>query len=452
MRILRAKNLIITFFVLLAVYQTGRLWFEDYSNHSLFKLSTADSVAGNDTAYTSLLESILIGNGNGQIIKRCDNYFFSEYKEDFDNAIYAALNKGDFIGEEEINWNSTLKGKFIIYEYNFEIENKNISKLFSVSSRKTSEITKATDNIIIIPNTISENSLTVIFINTKESKGFKYIVKSESAKKVMENINMFIEPENELYYISSDQNGFDVFEKNVFIPAWNSNNFSYNSIVAQNPLSDGESVIISKLESYVNVFFKNPAAKWPSTVNGIYTYSDDNTVVKYYTNGVLEYSGYTANDSKNKGISFFDNYNSASAFLNRDTNIKNDYYLKDYLVSDGKITFYFNYRLNNIPILLSQLSKKKTGMNSFIEVTCENGKVTKYKRYICDFYLNTDIIEFITTDFLKAIDNAIIKHNLETGKENFGNIKNAKLAYCYNGGTIISIKWFVNIDGKIYTL
>ena len=210
----------------------------------------------------------------------------------------------------------------------------------------------------------------------------------------------------------------------------------------KNPIEKYGGIILSESEKYVDVFFDSPLTKSSSFINNTYTYNDENVIVKYYPNGVLEYVKYKSNIGVTNEES---PYNIAIQFLAKDTNIKNDFNLKDFKVEDNKTVFYFDYKINNFPITLSQAKMEELEMQSIIEVTVEDNRVSKYKRLIYDFYIEEDYTT-VEKNFIDTIDTILVNTN---NKDTF--IDEMKLVYKFeNPNEFLNIQWFVSIDDKSY--
>ena len=84
---------------------------------------------------------------------------------------------------------------------------------------------------------------------------------------------------------------------------------------------------VSAIETNANNFLGNYiAASEINDVNGIYTISSDDLVVKYYENGVLEYYNYDV-DGSSAEQTLAEAYTISSEFIKKDTGITNDLYL-----------------------------------------------------------------------------------------------------------------------------
>lgn len=438
------KNFIITFLIFLAIYQTTGLWFENFSTHSFFYLinnKSGDTNIQKDTLY--LTESILINTGNNKFIRKYNNISNSDYKKIFDEAIYLCIKNGDFSYIEKFDIKEVLNNRSIIYTYSFNMKGEDMSKIFNIKSNHLSKI-KQFDSIIIQPIMDDKYNLKTIFLSSETLNAYELKTSKDIlSQNLFNTINEFNTLDTkEFYYISSEESGISLFNNNQFLPKAKGESFNINKIVANSPLEKDGGILLSESEKYVDVFFDNPITKSSSFINNTYTYNDENVIVKYYPDGVLEYVKYKSNISINRQDS---PYNIAIQFLANDTNIKNEYYLKGYKIDENKIIFYFDYKINNFPIVLSEDKKASTGMESMIEVTVEDNIVSKYKRLIYDFVVEDSYVT-VEKSFIEAIDNFLV--NIDKSNTN---IDEMKLVYKFdNIDEPININWLINLENEDY--
>ncbi len=438
------KNFIITFLIFLAIYQTTGLWFENFSTHSFFYLIKNKSENANiqkDTIY--LTESILINTGNNKYIRKYNNISNTDYKKVFDEAIYLAIKNGDFSYIEHFDINEVLNSRSIIYTYDFNMKGEDMTKIFNIKANHLSKI-KEFDTIIIVPTLDEKYNIKTIFLSSKTLNAYELkISKDILSQNIFNIINDFnsLEPK-EFYYISSEESGITLFNSNQFLPKAKDETFNVNKIIATNPLEQDGGILLSESEKYVDVFFDNPITKSSSFINDTYTYNDEDVIVKYYPNGVLEYVKYKSNIGINTQES---PYSIAVKFLAKDTNIKNEYYLKDYKIEDNKTIFYFDYKINNFPITISEEKKQLTEMDSMIEVTVEDNRVSKYKRLVYDFTLEDEYV-IAQKSFIEAIDSFLVN-----SQKTDANIDEMKLIYNFdNVGEPININWLIKVQDNNY--
>lgn len=442
------KNFIIAFLMILAIYQTAELWFEDFSSHNFFSFvfDSKSNIVQEDIGYT--LDRLIINIGNNKMVCKLNGINNSENKKILDDAIALAINKGNYMGENQVDWKSVLSNRCVIYKYNYSIQGDEIERLFGVKN-KSARIDRF-DTIIISPN-VNGDVMIVNVLNSKDGNMHTYELKrNDTISQSYNVIGKYSADDDSIYYISSVQNGFEIFKGNAFIPRWQGQTVKYNGISILNPImSDGE-IVPAEAEKCANIFFDNPANKWESVMGDSYVYSDENTVVKYNKNGVMEYSGYRAVNDSGRDYGFYDNYAAATSFLQNDSNIKNEFYLTGYSDEENKLTFRFDYRINDFDIILSDDIKSKIGMKSSIEITVDNGKVTKYKRYIYDYYSEEGDRE-ISVDFLDAVNSIYGDIEGENGEADGTTIDDLELAYLIESGhNSEGLKWLISVAGESY--
>jgi len=441
------KNFIIAFFVLLAVYQTSELWFEGFSNHNFFYSFFYNYNKSNDDGLLYSLDSIIVNKGNDRLICLKNDIYKNDYKSIFDDAVRITMKNGSVIQGSEFDWNNLLSVKSVVYQYSCGIDSRSIGAMFGAESGFLSDFSEKIDTIVIIPyTTTTPERLTIGFgARTSGKARFYSLEKNQYVYTVYDAIDA-IAPSNDIYYTSSAKNGLDLFNGNLFIPQWSGQEFKYSVLKAENPFIQNGNFEQIKLERAVDAFFDNPVSKWSSFLNGVYSYSDENTVVKYFQNGVMEYYNY-GTEKNIDADDFYSQYESALALLKRDSGIKNEYFFKGYSFDAEKTIFYFDYKINNFSISLSDYVKNNIGMDSVIEITVSEGRVSKYRRFVMDFWLDEDEQLSVRKGFLKAIDE-VFADIQRTGEKRPKAVDAMELIYIYPGDENGYLSWFISIDGK----
>ncbi len=426
------RNILIFMLFGLTIFQVGTLWFENFSLSNVyyaFSEREVTTVKGMDY----VIDRIIVNVGDNKIVGKTSDIYTSEYKNIFDKGIIDAVNNGDKIDLGDFSWTNILKSRAVVYEFSCIYDNKTIPYIFgsSINTDRTGDI-NGFDYVIIMVASDS-SSMTVVFYNSETDKySAKTIKNSDSISQVYTASTTFANGDATTY-ISSEQSGFGIFSKNVFIPGWASNSVEYPAIKALGIYANE-----SMAEENAENFFDNPVAKWRSDENNALTYSDENTVVKYdRTTNVFEYSNYRVENVYDS--SFSANYISALNTISQDRFIKNEFYLTDYSVDNGKYSFQFNYKINDRWLFPGDEIKKKTGLNSFIEVYTESGKTTKYKKYSFS-YEKADENKIADIDFVTAIDKVYDKEQVD----------NINLCYIDNNQNNIGLNWIIDIVDKRY--
>jgi len=134
----------------------------------------------------------------------------------------------------------------------------------------------------------------------------------------------------------------------------------------------------------VAVFFSNPAAINPIVSGDVWLYRDVNTVVRYYVTHVLEYNNYRALD-RSIPSNFVNNYLAALQFIEQDQLVTNESYLLNFRQEGGQYVFYFNYVVDNIPLVMPQNWPQNAALSQPIIVTAEHGTVVRYRKLAFNF-------------------------------------------------------------------
>jgi len=447
------KNFIIAFFVILAVYQTSELWFGGFSNHNFFYSFFNNSNDFDDDGLLYSLDNIIVNQGNDRLICMKNDIYKNECKNVFDTAVKMTMKNGGVCPQNEFNWEEIFSARSVVYRYSVEIDNGSISKMFGFDEELLAGFSENTDTVVIMPVTTTPERILVGFGNRKTGKAKFYSLEKNQYAFTVYNAIGSVQYDGNIYYTASVKNGLNLFKGNIFIPQWNGTKSDYFVINAENPFVENEEFQQVKLERAVDVFFDNSASKWSSFSKDVYTYSDENTVVKYYPNGVLELYNYSA--EKNTGENdFYGRYKSAVSVIKKDSNIKNEYFLSGYSEDSEKTIFYFDYKINDFTIKLGEEIKNGTGMQSVIEITVSEDRVSKYRRLVYDFYSDETHIANIEKGFLNAINEVLaeIQMNKKDDVSDDSNeiIENVELIYILNAGQKAYLSWLINANGTDY--
>lgn len=460
-------NISLVIFASLAVYQAGLLWFNNLSSHNTFTFATFASMINNSdqTQASNLDENMLSFTKPYRININTGDYYKLIY-DDIENLAEVILidkiidsNLKNLNSFSTITLDELFNKEGFLYEYAFAMP----SEIFhSIRGAKNSSLVDAIPlfNIIgLVDFNTSTNSATLVFCdNSEENLCIAYEI-NLNKEDLSSLINLhdkyktihYEQGTNEFRYISSITNSISVFNKNVFLPIWEKNSFAYKPIKEENPYRGTSSAssgpLLSSIENQITMFFANPDIIYTSMPNGIFTFSDEYTVVRYYDNHILEYNNYLV-DYKAQSNGFLSDYATAINFIENDTNIVNNYYLSDFKETGKTSKFYFDYTINNMDMTLSNILRmENNGLNHFIEIIVENGRVKNYKKYAYQFFVE---------------DRVLINNNLSTFEEFINTVVNSsnedeyyidslKTAYVTEANYIdlLELSWIMEIDDQI---
>lgn len=450
MHIGKLKNVTIIFLCVLAVYQTSMLWFDNISSHNFFYTLFAASNKSNlyDIEYDfTVPRDIIVGFGNENFNK----LLISKDGRRLNDKIYECMKymaaNGEYIDKKEVDWNEILKSKSVICYYDINIQMSSYIKSMGGKSVQTfSNKLSDFDIIAIVPARTTGEYLKSYFINSDSNTAaiFSY-KKNKASDNLYSAIEEVQKQPNNINYISTYQSGFSMFRDNIFLPQSANKDILYRPFKPIN-LLDKDNFTLQDIENtYIDNFFENPMAKWSrKDENGVFTFSDENIVVKYYPSGLLEYNNYTLNVNNNKDISFEAAFNSAFELIRQDRTLsQEEIYVSKAEHSNNIWTFGFNYYYNNFPIIMANELKQSLGIDNMIEIKVENGMAISYKRYIFEAEpLNTDKV--VSINFSTILDTILSNKPNEIVDDMF-------LSYVLNGNdNYLDLKWIVDTSSKTY--
>ncbi len=435
-------NLSIVLLALLAVIQTGSLWLGQTGSRNIFYSyfnNVFSSGKNSNESYRPIIaESCAVGIGsNRYAIFSVQN---GKYWAEAENAISAALENGLTAKNSALDWN-VFTDKNIVLKYPFSVSSAEFAKGFS----GTNSIAIDNFDFIVVTPSYMDDKITVTFINSEDNSTSAITAADSAANKSL--CNAIDETESsDLLYISSAQSGFNIFKSNVFLPQWTAEEYSYSPLRSVQAGTDENEILTTyAIKKMVQPFFEPYGLDGSSIdTNGVHLFYTEETVVKYYPNGVLEYFSY---EKSNESQTLASAYDSCMKFIENDTSIGTDIYLSDAETTTEGIVFRFNYSCENVPIELSEELKERLGIESAIEVVVNNNIVKKYRKYAYNFYPNNEEVLFANTDFLSEINRVIMEYSSD-GQAIL--VNDISLCYYADGNKGVSLKWITNLGGNTY--
>lgn len=429
------RNFLIAFLMILAIYQTTELWFEEFSSHNFFSFISAGT-SGETQLYG--MDKLIVNLGDSVVAARKESVMDTAYRREFDKLIASVVNKGER-SSDTIDWTQLLNNRCVVYDFSSPVLAADFKKVLGIGSKLLNDFTDI-NLVVLLPNT-TEDLVQVYIANDEQTACYK-LKRTDLAQKGIDAISSFSANSSDMGYISSSANGFNIFRRNTFIPSASK---PLKTINVVNPVLNGDKIDTKVLENTVNGFFDNPAVKWSSVIDNAYVFSDENNVVKYNLNGVLEYSGYNtaADDGSQQNI--LQNFVTAVDFLKKDNGIKNDVSLTKITIKQDKTVFWFDYAVNSASTALSEELKSGLGLNAAIEISVSRGNVIRYRRYVCVLE-NSGKTQTLNTDFVSAIDNV---YNVLDNPNSL--VDGIDLVYTINGRQEnVPLNWLIRIGGKNY--
>lgn len=406
-------NIALIFLFAIALYQTYILWFVNLSNNTNSQNQiVVDSNIKEDLIKPFRLSVEIEENKFNSFYNVTDLTLYDESKKLFKTI----LKNGTIIDTFDENNYTDL----VVFNYNFTFEGEYFKECLDENKSRVN--LNSFDNIFVY---FCKEANYANFYNSVEGTS-TYVTFSD--KSYVTTLNSY--KKNKEYYFTST----DLIH---FTEKWD-NKLTFEEVTYTNPYSLNGEIHISSIESMIDNFFQNPLSKSQSIQNetNAITFSDNNTIIRYFPNNIFEYKYYYVYDDNAKN-SFVEAYTLANNFIKNDIAVQNDFYLDSYDLEEEQIVFYFNYTIGNFPILLTENYKSEANINSFIEVTVKNNVVTNYKKIPYNFELTNTVNGNLTYE------------SVVTGLDK---PTNNLLAYKMDNTLPISLYWFLYYDDSEFTM
>lgn len=405
-----AKNLLLVFLVGFSIYQTAELWLRDSLSRNFFYVLLAQYNTGANANINNFVlpYRIVTSIGNNRFDIMYTGVSESNKRQLVDYAITVALNDGEYIATHEtIDFNRVLSYRSIIYEYRFSMPTETFVRVLAEGTDMLASEFSYFNSVAVIPSPNASNLVYFIFMDTENNRAYEYQVIRSSLHDMLNreiqnshrNLSAY-----QIYYVSSELMGLD-FRTNIFLPRWRGQEYEYNMVRILNNHYEIQPTV-SAVGRNLYMFFENPAAVWSNIRDNIFIYSDENIVVQYFQNGVLEYINYRHGTTQGDLLSDFD---VATRFLSSDTMVINETFLAGFTEAENKRVFYFDYVINNFPIIFTDRFKQDMGLTDLshaIEITVQNGIVTRYRKIAYSFEVAQEM-QIINADLITVVDDIV---------------------------------------------
>lgn len=451
MNINKMKSFVIIILVIAAVYQTGLLWLEDTASHNFFY--TVFGLGGQKefTAEENVLllpSKFVIGSGNRKYtVAYANDIEQEEVLSKGNDLLQEVLTQAEAgIMQQTIPWDNILEEKCLLLEYHFSVL---VSEYFENYNKKliVPEI-ESFNCIAFVPSKTSNGITNIYFINTNLGQSWK--VTMEKSRNSTNLYTMLESNENDLTYVSTKQSGFNLFQDSVFVPQWKGNRLAYRSVMEVNPFMQDGSINRYFLENSVDSFFKNLEADWNRVDEmGTFVFSDETVVVRYYPKGILEYYSYGTYDTEIT-TDIITGYQICKNFMNNDTSLETEVYLSGLEMNRNEIIYYFDYVVDNYPILLSEAVQKDFDMPHAVEISIRGNSVRKYKRYAHNFKAVEIKDKEISVEFLEALNQAIEQYQINHEESEVKEVEDMYLGYFVEPNFTVTMKWITELYHELY--
>lgn len=381
-----AKNVAILGLAALAMVLAGNLWFVSITDRTFIPYLTARFSAQAPTVDADITRPfrIIHTSGDGYFTKQYENIVESPLWLFGQEAIEGVLQSATFVGTADIA--HVLSAPVIIYEYSFHLDSRVFVGAFlprlpgMLASRGLYHV----HAVALHPPQDDSNIISAFFINDDIVLEFTLDTRGNNT------YNKHLPPTAELRrrYVNSGENL-------VFTPYYR-RNFVYSPIIVTNPYNNHAGMLhLTFIRSQIEHFFDNPLSINHGLTNGIYTFSNFNTVVRYLPGNVVEYASFRT-IGRGATSTFEGDFSAAVAFLEHDPHVNIEVYLAHYDTYGRETVFFFNYIVGGFPLILGEPWSTQPGCTNPllfpIEVTVENGRVIRYRRIAYNFAPDTATI------------------------------------------------------------
>lgn len=447
----KLSDLAIFVLVVAAVFQTGKLWLGNTESHNFFySLYSGIGKEVDETNKNNLViepEKTVVGYGNRKFNMLYTDNESNSITKLSESVIKDVFLNGEFVSVSKINWEDYIDGKAVVLKYSFNISAREYMSGYGVNNKGFLENVAGINYVVVVPGSGSSDVTRCYFIDNSTSEACMFTLSGVDSPFLLYNAiqNMQYSDKDAIEYISTVQSGMNIFES-IYVPQWLDGEYMYNTVKVINSFEDERGNIDrEKLGACANGFFANyVSGEDASNVNDMYTFSNNNTIVKYYENGVLEYYNYDIGTT-NTEQSISSAYTISKEFIKKDSFIKNDIYLSSVDKRNEGLVLCYDYALNDIPIRFSKTFSEEIGMEHAIEVVVSNDNVKRYKRYIASFEPDENMMAKINVDMISAWDDAIMKY---TGTEEVTSVSDMSIGYLLDNKDEMFIKWFTSVNGS----
>lgn len=449
------ENIWIVILVILAIYQTNVLWLRETSSQNFIELlwNTPTKQEQEADGNVLLATRYAVGEGDGiYSVYYPNDRGQSVFLEEANDVLKEILSDKNVMFENNVaNWVEILDGVSVVLQYDFLVDGEAYLTHYSDLKEKSDPI--YFDYIAIVPAQYLGGETSAYFVNSQTNESICY--STRKSQLAVNFRNTLKRNEEELTYIATAQKTSSLLWRNLFLPQWAELPYYYASLVQTPVFLEKEMVSQREVEQIAKGFFWNFSVDWSSSDElGNFLFSDHETVVKYFPKmQVLEYYNYASyggNDLQDIGL--LEGYQIACDFLKNDSSLSTNVYLANIRKKNEETIYYFDYAVDNLPIIFSEAVKNDMMSEYAIEITIKNGSVKNYRRYMINYALEKEGAEILEIQFIDALDDAIKTYQTLVESKIITNVSDISLGYYVDYSDKISLKWFVQLYEYIFVI
>jgi hypothetical protein len=439
-----AKTLAIILLSASALFLTTHLWFNELSGSSLdsamlMVLSRAHPDVDSGQNFFIKPARIVTSFGDNRYSIMYNDIDESEQKRNCDEAILLALDSGEYLSSMPMELGQLLAAPGYAYHYSAAMPSS--SFVISYPQRRNALTSRVRNFEWVVVRPTGASGVVVVFFDT-DGRAHEFLVDNSILQRnISDNIWNIAGDGQKLVYSYSQ--GFFVPQVNGFV---------YPTVVMENKYMDQGGLLLDYVGSKVEAFFI-AGIKWTSAPAQVLTFSDENTVVKYFRyephNGldVLEYANYRVIDQRIMTTLPAD-YNSAIRFISRDPTMRSndEFYNEFYLVAaeetGNRRVFYFDYAINDLPISISDTGL--AGQRHPIEIEVQNGVVTRYRKLVYNFVNSGELTADVSYEDVYMLSGLLMAGEQPEDLP----LADVALRYMIDLGREMELYWFIELaDG-----
>ena len=442
--------------VLMSIYQTGELWFENSSDRNFFY----PIFSGTDSALVENLRergNILAPYQIGVYLNtptveytviNTNLSYYEEIREAYVSILYEGVKEDFYKGiseQQDLIYDQQHYVMFLPYDVSGDLLMQNLG-LSSSDVRQVNMI----HSISIQPSSLDGDIVRIYLEEAETGELHQYDVPKALISLADERLSYILtaigQEVNLPAYISTKKNPLSFFDRNILLPdpVFGELRYHENLYMEMPFIVDG--VFDSEtLKNYLGVFFTNPDIMRPVVFEDETRYTDGDVVVKYNMDGVLEYNRTPKSDSSSINLSSA--ITIANQFIDRDLKqIPSEVVISGYERSGDAITFYYDIGFNGYLIKMSDEVREKYGMKKPIEVTVLGSQVVQYKRVLRRIDDSIPADKTLQMPYDEVLDKLIAANGSLDG-----DVRDMYLAYRWDESTNhMGLYWFIIVGQKPY--
>ncbi|MCF8018527.1 MAG: hypothetical protein K9L62_03890 [Vallitaleaceae bacterium] len=447
------KIVILITLIVTSVYQTSRLWFDDQSDPNLFyrvfsssALENLEAMRDAGNLITPKQLGVYLGQPNLEytVVKKGVTYYESLRNESI-KILTMGLNKDYYIGTVE-NLELLWGNQHTSMHLDFPLEKATFATNLGISLNALNSI-ESVETILIMPAFRNEIWLN-IFLEDHVT-GFYHHYQVPKTEVTISNdslayqLSSVIAIGNKTSFISTLKNNIPYYSKHILLPLPSEDNRYHDPIFIRIPFVSSGVVNINDLNGYVSLYFDNPDIMKAIPLEDEVRYVDGNVVVRYNTEGLLEYNRIVKENTGPTSLTLA--LTVANQFIEQDIQrMPTEYFLKSYVQEDQRTVFYYDVGFNDYPFVLTEEVREKYGMSHAMEVTVSGDKVIRYRRIIRQIDEMNPQNKTLQAKYEDVLDKVIV----EVGTLDV-EIEEMYLGYSWHMDMMeMSLNWVVQYDGN----